>query len=245
MRFSILFAIVFASINSSADCFPKTKLKIRVTDQKASGISEAEFNHSLDKVEAYYTPIIQGRGAKLQINRLWSDGTVNSDASQPGDGTWVINSYGGLARYPIMSEAGYTLVACHEMGHHLGGAPKFGGWGNDWASIEGQADYFGTIRCMKALGYQSQEIKDASLVLAKVLADLGEEAVPSPDKKDPSVVEKTFEDHPQAQCRLDTYLAGEACAATGDLSETDPSVNTCYGYGVGEIGVRPLCWFKP
>jgi hypothetical protein len=33
----------------------------------------------------------------------------------------------------------------------LGGAPKFGGFGNTWASNEGQADYFGALKCMKRI----------------------------------------------------------------------------------------------
>jgi hypothetical protein len=39
------------------------------------------------------------------------------------------------------------LVVCHETGHHLGGAPRYNG--TDWASNEGQADYFGTLKCMR------------------------------------------------------------------------------------------------
>src|SRR5690606_7932026 len=68
-------------------------------------------------------------------------------ASRQGE-SWMIHMHGGLARYPIMSPGGMLLVACHEVGHHLGGAPKKG---LRWASSEGQSDYYGTLRCVREL----------------------------------------------------------------------------------------------
>lgn len=239
MRLVLILVVFFVCDLARASCFPENHEYIPTT-VTASGISEKSFNRALDKVEKYYAPIIEARGAKLQINRLWKDGTVNSDASQE-NGVWIINSYGGLARFSGMSVNGYMQVACHEMGHHLGGAPKYPD--DPWASDEGEADYFSSIRCMKAMGLSEAEINASSLVLAKVLAKLGGESVPSPKKHDPSVVKETNHDHPQAQCRLDTYLAGNVCDKEGDLSESDPSVHTCYDYK--KPGVRPLCWFKP
>ena len=45
---------------------------------------------------------------------------------------------------------GMALVACHEMGHHMGGAPKIDGWyGSSWATNEGGADYYGTLKCAR------------------------------------------------------------------------------------------------
>jgi hypothetical protein len=66
----------------------------------------------------------------------------------------------------------------------------------------------------------------------------------TPDK---SIVKKTYDDHPLAQCRLDTYFNGTLCdkPISEDVSETNPVPGTCvksYGY---KIGPRPLCWYKP
>ena len=39
---------------------------------------------------------------------------------------------------------------CHEIGHHIGGAPKKRSWwGSAWATNEGQADYFATLKCLR------------------------------------------------------------------------------------------------
>ncbi len=63
-------------------------------------------------------------------------------------------------------------------------------------------------------------------------------------RKDPSVVQETFETHPKAQCRLDTYVAGAICGADPrtPFSATNPNQGAC----VNQLapGARPACWYK-
>jgi hypothetical protein len=125
-----------------------------------SGITEERFNEVISQVEDVYAPIISNMGSKLKVERKWSDGTVNAYASQSGK-TWKVAMFGGLARHSTITEDGFALVVCHEIGHHIGGAPKKGGsagggwWGGNgggissWASNEGQADYFATLKCLR------------------------------------------------------------------------------------------------
>ncbi len=223
----------------------------RSFDQRADAISHTKFNRAIDLVYNYYAPIVKARGFTLKFNRLWSDDTVNSDTDTEGT-TWVINSYGGLARWPGMDTIGaYANVACHELGHHMGGAPVFSHtspWDGGGPDVEGEADYWSTKECMKAIGYKDASIRLAALSLAKVLADLGGEAVPTPETPDMSVVRRTYEEHPMAQCRLDTYLAGISCSIRGDMCETDPKPNSCYDYPDEKtygVGSRSRCWFAP
>jgi hypothetical protein len=132
--------------------------------------------------------------------------------------------YGGLARYPGMTEMGFQIVLCHEIGHHLGGQPTYN-QGRDWASVEGQSDYWATLSCMKTLGLDSMA---GSLVTASVLARLSGDRTPSRSTRDTSKVRTTYEGHPRAQCRLDTmdwgreakprpgcWFAGGGCYAGG------------------------------
>lgn len=45
---------------------------------------------------------------------------------------------------------GFLLVACHEIGHHLGGYPFYPpGGGNDWAATEGEADTYAVQACAR------------------------------------------------------------------------------------------------
>lgn len=58
--------------------------------------------------------------------------------------------FGGLARHETITEDGFALVVCHEIGHHIGGAPKkASAWSNPWASNEGQADYWANLKCLR------------------------------------------------------------------------------------------------
>jgi hypothetical protein len=50
------------------------------------------------------------------------------------------------------------MVLCHEIGHHLGGAPKYS-WFNGWASNEGQSDYFASLKCMRKV-FKTQDNLD-------------------------------------------------------------------------------------
>jgi hypothetical protein len=128
---------------------PPNDLSIPAGALEAKGITEPQFNQVLDQIQALYGPIIAARGGKLAINRLWSDATVNASAERNGR-QYVINMYGGLARHEAITQDGLALVACHEIGHHLGGAPKFGIFERlDWASNEGQADYFANLKCLR------------------------------------------------------------------------------------------------
>lgn len=130
---------------------PENDLYISVDSKSAnSSLTEEVFNSTIDKVEAVYAPIISSMGAKLKVERNWTDGTVNAYASRSGS-TWNVAMFGGLARHETITEDGFALVVCHEIGHHIGGAPKKGGgWmGTTWASNEGQSDYFATLKCLR------------------------------------------------------------------------------------------------
>lgn len=124
-------------------------LWLDVNHKSNNGMTEEIFNDVLDHVAEIYSPIIADVGKTLQIQRKWDDGTVNAYAQQVGN-IWRISMFGGLARHQAVTADGFALVACHELGHHLGGQPKKRSWwGGSWASNEGQSDYFGNSKCLR------------------------------------------------------------------------------------------------
>ncbi|NNN06786.1 MAG: hypothetical protein HKL90_12880 [Elusimicrobia bacterium] len=123
---------------------PPNNLQNRISAQGAGGLTQDQYNAVIDRMVAIYGPLIAAQGDVLVINRLWSDDTVNSSAERNGN-QYIINAYGGLARDKTITQDGEALVLCHEMGHNIGGAPKYPG---DWASDEGEADYFATTKCL-------------------------------------------------------------------------------------------------
>jgi len=129
---------------------PENDLKIPVRESLLGlvdqGIDEAQFNEVLDRVEEIYSPIVAERGGHLKIQRLWTDESVNAGARR-SDGLWIVKMFGGLARHPAITQDGFALVACHEIGHHVGGAPKK--IHRSWSSAEGQSDYFANLKCLR------------------------------------------------------------------------------------------------
>ena len=251
---------------------PDNNWKISVAEQKG-GLTEAQFNATMDLVQKVYGPIIAAHGAQLSIERDWADDTVNAYATQSGN-VWTIHMYGGLARQSAVTQDGMAMVACHELGHHLGGFPKV----SDWAADEGQADYFAPSKCMRRLlgnasaksftrptvgktvqqgcaaawhsvGDQSfcERNAAAGLSLATLLAGLGGDPVPNVDTPDRSRVDTTNDAHPAAQCRLDTYFAAALCtkSALEDFSASNPNPGACTRSQGFTMGIRPRCWYKP
>jgi hypothetical protein len=130
---------------------PENNLSIPEGAVHVSKITKAQFDFVLNRLTKLYTNEIANKGGHFVIERLWSDGTVNAYADRSGS-DWVIHMYGGMARHPALTSDGFALVACHELGHHLGGAPRFvadDGNGYDWASVEGEADYYATLKCLR------------------------------------------------------------------------------------------------
>lgn len=129
---------------------PENNLSIAVGDKMAGDMTEARFLEIVGRVEAIYSPIIKAEfGADLYMNNDWKSTTVNASAQQYGS-KWQVNMYGGLARHKLATDDGFMMVVCHELGHHIGGAPRYDR-NTDWASNEGQADYFAGLKCMRRI----------------------------------------------------------------------------------------------
>lgn len=138
------------------------------------GLTEVQFNAVIDKVQDVYAPIVSNLGGKLYVDRKWKDGTVNASADRMTS-NWRLNMYGGLARHETITEDGFALVMCHELGHHIGGAPKVNGLFMRWASNEGQSDYFAATKCLRRIFLNDNNIEivktlNAPAVLAKECA---------------------------------------------------------------------------
>ncbi|MBK9322324.1 MAG: hypothetical protein IPM97_05115 [Bdellovibrionaceae bacterium] len=125
-------------------------MQIPIGTFSTGGITEEQFNQVLDRLERIFSGDVSRLGDILRVRRYWSDGTVNASAMRSGK-TEIINMYGGLARHPTITVEGFALVACHELGHHQGGAPKSGGgwFGNAWATNEGGSDYYASLKCLR------------------------------------------------------------------------------------------------
>ncbi len=279
---ALLTGNVFAcTVDGSEGILPENDMWISADAKSAanSNLDEAKFNEVIDSVVDVYAPIIRSLGGKLNVERNWSDGTVNAYAHRK-NGMWNVAMFGGLARHNTITPDGFALVVCHEVGHHIGGAPKKASWFSTWASNEGQSDYFATSKCLRKVfrndnnkaivaalnvpqtviatcAKQFNNADDqaicqrgamAGMSTAKLFQALRKQPdAPKFDTPDAAVVSKTDDNHPQTQCRLDTYFAGAICDIDDntDVDQRDEEAGVCYRANGDSTGVRPLCWFAP
>lgn len=154
MKFVGLLALCAALFSSSvfaqSRVIPENDLRfppLRVKDMNA--VTEQEFNTVTRILHKLYAPKIQEKGnVKLVMNADWSDDTVNAYATREVE-TWTVHVAGGIARAKGMTKESLALIVCHELGHHLGGAPRTFLY-EGWPSAEGQADYWATSKCLKS-----------------------------------------------------------------------------------------------
>ncbi len=234
------------------------------------GISEEAFMKISTQLENLYSPDVSSRGGKLIVQKAWASSEVNAYAQREKD-EWKVILLGGMGRHKYMTEDGFALIVCHEIGHHLGGFPRYDGIDIGWATNEGQSDYFSTMKCLRrfwedsdnARIISSMEIPEtlrskcenealcirsgmAGLSAANVFADLawfGKK--PKFETPDTKIVKQTYSAHPKAQCRLDTYFQGTLCEASANDEMATETEGACHESLGHKEGMRPLCWFKP
>lgn len=110
----------------------------------------SEVNHHI--LELHEPTIASELRAKVELIQLYDDygGAFRVDSAHKslGEDRYVVTLTGAVPHSGRMSVEGYAIVACHEMGHILGGAPRQERLISKWSSVEGQADYFATNECM-------------------------------------------------------------------------------------------------
>jgi len=137
-----------------------------------SKVTEQDFFDIASRLEKLYIPFIKNNyQVDFVIEKDWKDNTVNSYATREID-TFKVHILGGIARASGMTRDSLALVICHEIGHHLGGAPKTFLY-DRWPSAEGQADYFATSKCLKKYyqEYSFEEVPIDRNIPEKVMAD--------------------------------------------------------------------------
>lgn len=265
-------ALTFSCEQHQGYFFPENNLWIPLINQKEStGLSEQEYNLIIDRFEAIYIPYFKNlKRGSFKINRNWRSKVVNARAQKKGRKR-NITMFGGMARHPLMTKEAFKVVLCHEIGHHLGGAPLAA----LWAATEGQSDYFATSKCMRKYyekyGYESlssyspivekkcsaafteknqQEwcklSASGSQVIGAIFAELRGVAAPKLAKQDTTQVKRTNYRYPGIQCRLDTFFAGALCPIDHHtpFGKTDDLIGACHPKKGDISGFRPTCWYS-
>lgn len=249
-------------------------LALSLSSSAFAFVSEAEFIDALRKVETDYHEDVMKIGLNLIIDGEYQNDTQNAYTSRVGK-KQVIKVFGGIAREPMISADGISFVACHELGHTLGGDPTKA-IGTNYYSSEGQSDYFASVKCFKRV-YRSED-NEAIISLLKVpfliKATCNEQF--KSDANEAALCIRTS----LAAIEVTNWLAKFSKIPAPSIENKDPTVVTstqldfpslqcrldtllagaiCKSQTVGdnpgklndgyceynEIGSRPLCWFKP
>lgn len=228
-----------ASASARFTCFPESNMNIP-TYAESVGVSWDNYEELIERIQREFSPDFLALGRRLEIVSAWKVAEVQAYASSQ-EKTDQVTVNGGMARHPSMTLDALTLVFCHELGHHLGGAPQalfFNG-----RTVEGQADYFATLKCLRRvfvhddnrafladtsidpqirnecmISFQFQRdiaiclrSAAASEVMGSVTASVRREGAPKFGTPDQTRVRQLVRGHTGSQCRLDTYLAGVFC----------------------------------
>lgn len=242
-------------------------------EERNAVVDVTYFKKAVERVGAVYQPVFKALNQKFRIVGNWASAEFNAFAVVEDNGDRRVEIHGGLARNKYMTRDALLLVMCHEIGHHLAGNPRYP---NEVLSAEGQSDYYGTLVCMRkvlatednqlalrriqvdtyARQYCARQYKDSeeqAICIRSVMAGLSLARVlnlnrgPRVQDRDRTRVPATQMNHPEPQCRLDTYIAGALCP----IGPTLPPVLTQLVRGAcnpNKIrqgkGSRPTCWYN-
>ena len=235
-------------------------------------VNEQSFLSVVSKIEGLYSPYFELAGHHLKFTLRWESEEKSCFTTYQNPPTFLITLNGGAFRNKIMNNDGLAFVVCHEIGHAIGGHPKYM---SDvfWGSAESQADYFATNVCLKkvfkddnnAAAVEGLKVpKDVkklckdnalcvrSIMAATVFAEYTRQAKISqypkpvdPLKRDSTVVTVLNRSYAAPQCRLDTAVAGSLCARgeSFDLNTVGDAKDwNCRAPDASNM-LRPACWF--
>lgn len=264
---------------STCQIFKATESVNAVTSNDPKKTKE-QFELIINRVTSLYSEMIKDLGANLSKELDWESPEPNAYAMKVNT-EWVLFFYGALYRNEHITDDSMALTVCHELGHLIGGAPYLSG---RKLSVEGQADFWGSSVCLKKYFTEFPETVDmkegaakqrcdaqypvdpteknicyrsakAAMSISTFFSSMMKTQQPEFDKRNQTALAITKQLHPEAQCRLDTYMAGSLCelGETGLSFEkkllTDNKITDflCNEEKDGEIlksEKRPTCWFN-
>jgi hypothetical protein len=134
-------------------CWFSTGFYLIWASSSLTSVNETDFKNVNEIVLNIYTPIIAEKlNSSVELKEYYYNfgGAFSRDSVRKliGEPRFVLTLTGNIPNFASMNIAGYALVACHELGHIMGGEPRQRTALDLWSSVEGQADYFATNTCM-------------------------------------------------------------------------------------------------
>ncbi len=129
------------------DSMKRNSWEILVGDQTTSEITEESFHEIISTIYAIYLEEFKKHDRVTDLFTDWQTPYFSAWATFK-EGRFGINFWGGMARLDGTTYESFAFIACHEVGHIIGGKP-YSSSADNWASAEGQADAFSASICLK------------------------------------------------------------------------------------------------
>ncbi len=122
-------------------------------------IEDKDVDRILSRIKNIYTPVIKKKiGRKLVVKYLEGVSFPTARAFLSDDSKEaVVLLTAGVVKHKSVTMDALALIICHEIGHHIGGAPFH--TKERWASSEGQADYFATLKCFREFARYDDNVR--------------------------------------------------------------------------------------
>lgn len=204
-----------------------------------SSVTEAEYKDLLEKFSRkYFLDVYQKTGRPLVIPYEWDNPYFAAFAKNQGP-LLNISLWGGMVRAPGANKLILVTLLCHELGHFIGGEPKQHISGAEWASTEGQSDFYAASVCLpdfvkshpEFLTVISPEVvqRCGTYDNCKVVLQAGLDTVRflqrysfrnfvpvSLGTREKATSVLVRDSYPTDQCRLDTFVAAASCHSGGE-----------------------------
>ncbi len=217
-----------------------------VGSTQVSTLTHQDYAELIAKFSSYsFIKVYQKTGMALVIPQEWESPYFAAFA-QKKEHFMQISLWGGMVRAPGVTKGALAAILCHELGHILGGEPRQTIPGSDWASIEGQSDFYSASECLPrflkenpgivtAVDPQVEKLCKGNVDCARTLqagVDMihllqmysYREYTPvnilNPEKAASELIRNAY---PSDQCRMDSYVQGALCQ-------------------LGESCRAPVCW---
>ena len=133
----------------------KTKMKkVFSAPLTQNKVTKQFFYDRIQQFQNFWSPLLFEKTQKtltVQVDHESSKTKIYTTRDMDDNPIIVISE--NITDHSDITPDAIDFVLCHELGHHLGGAPKKmrgrGQWAKvDWSSVEGQADYFASLKCL-------------------------------------------------------------------------------------------------
>jgi hypothetical protein len=223
-----IMTLAFFSLAAHADVCPSGDSDyFCITPEMApdSKIQIFEFYDIPLKIMSLFTAELNAKKIPLQLEAKWESPYFGAGVALY-ENRFRLMILGGTVRLKEMTVDAYAAVICHELGHILGGAPYQTIPLSDWASSEGQSDYFASTVCLPRY-YAAQKLA-AQQILEKIEI-AGFEMMNVFNKVEGGDLERF---------KIDTSVVKET------LNNNYPSLQCRYENFRNSTANRPTCWFK-